>query len=138
MTCAVLCIGTELTRGELVNTNAAWLASALTDLGFDVIEDIVVDDDSARIAATLDRLGKTVRVLVCTGGLGPTTDDLTTQAVAGVLGVKVVRDDASLEAIRRRVEKADAPSRRATRSRPTSRRAPTFFRTPSARRRASA
>ncbi len=106
MTCAVLCIGTELTRGELVNTNAAWLASALTDLGFDVIEDIVVDDDSARIAATLDRLGKTVRVLVCTGGLGPTTDDLTTQAVAGVLGVKVVRDDASLEAIRRRVEKA--------------------------------
>jgi nicotinamide-nucleotide amidase len=106
MTCAILCIGTELTRGELVNTNAAWLAAALTDLGFDVVEDVVVDDNSSRIAATLDRLGKAVRVIVCTGGLGPTTDDLTTEAVASALGVKIVRDDASLEAIRRRIEKA--------------------------------
>jgi nicotinamide-nucleotide amidase len=105
MTCAVLCIGTELTRGELVNTNATWLAAALTDLGFDVVEDVVVDDDRERIAATLERLGKRVRVIVCTGGLGPTTDDLTTEVVAGVLGVKMVRDDASLEAIRRRIEK---------------------------------
>ncbi len=106
MTCAVLCIGTELTRGELVNTNATWLASALTDLGFDVVEDVVVDDDRARIGATLERLGKTVRVVICTGGLGPTTDDLTTEAVASALGVRVVRDEASLEAIRRRIEKA--------------------------------
>jgi len=106
MTCAVLCIGTELTRGELVNTNATWLASALTDLGFDVIENVVVDDEASRIAATLERLGRSVRVIVCTGGLGPTTDDLTTQAVASAIGVKTVRDEASLEAIRRRVEKA--------------------------------
>ena len=106
MTCAVLCIGTELTRGELVNTNSTWLASALTDLGFDVIEDVVIDDDCDRISATLERLGKAVRVIVCTGGLGPTTDDLTTRAVATTLGVRLVRDEASLESIRRRVEKA--------------------------------
>ncbi len=111
MTCAVLCIGTELTRGELVNTNAAWIAAALTDLGFDVVEEVVVDDDAARIGAALDRLtrgtgaGAGVRVVVCTGGLGPTTDDLTTRAVADTLGVKLVRDEASLEAIRRRLEK---------------------------------
>ncbi len=105
MTCAVLCIGTELTRGELVNTNAPWLAAYLTDIGFEVIEDVVVDDHRARIAATLERLGKSVRVLVCTGGLGPTTDDITTEAVARVLGLKLVRDEASLEAIRRRIEK---------------------------------
>jgi nicotinamide-nucleotide amidase len=105
MTCAVLCIGTELTRGELVNTNAAWLAAGLTELGFDVVEDVVVDDDASRIVATLERLGRAVRVLVCTGGLGPTSDDLTTLAVAGALGVKVVRDEASLEAIRRRIER---------------------------------
>jgi nicotinamide-nucleotide amidase len=106
MTCAVLSIGTELTRGELVNTNATWLSSALTDLGFDVVEEVVVDDDRMRIGAALERLGKAVRVIVCTGGLGPTTDDLTTDAVAAALGVKVVRDDASLDAIRRRIEKA--------------------------------
>lgn len=105
MTCAVLCIGTELTRGELVNTNAPWLAAYLTDVGFEVVEDVVVDDHPGRIDKSLVRLGDAVRVLVCTGGLGPTTDDITTEAVARVLGVKLVRDETSLEAIRRRIEK---------------------------------
>jgi nicotinamide-nucleotide amidase len=105
MTCAVLCIGTELTRGELVNTNASWLAASLTDLGFEVVEDVVVDDNKARIVATLERLGKTARVIVCTGGLGPTTDDLTTECVAAALGVPVVRDDVSVEHIRRRFDR---------------------------------
>jgi nicotinamide-nucleotide amidase len=105
MTCAVLCIGTELTRGELVNTNASWLASYLTDIGFEVIEDVVVDDHRERIITALHRLGKSVRVLICTGGLGPTTDDITTEAVARALGVKLVRDETSLDAIRRRIEK---------------------------------
>jgi nicotinamide-nucleotide amidase len=105
MTCAVLCIGTELTRGELVNTNATWLAAYLTDIGFEVVENVVVDDDGARIVATLQRLGQSVRVVVCTGGLGPTTDDVTTSAVASALGVKLVRDEPSLEAIRRRIER---------------------------------
>jgi nicotinamide-nucleotide amidase len=105
MTCAVLCTGTELTRGELVNTNASWLSSELTDLGFEVTEQAVVDDDAKRIASSLERLALGARVIVCTGGLGPTTDDLTTSAVAAVLGVKLVRDEASLDHIRRRVEK---------------------------------
>jgi nicotinamide-nucleotide amidase len=105
MACAVLSIGTELTRGELVNTNATWLAAGLTDLGFEITEQCVVDDDKARIVAALDRIARGVKVIVCTGGLGPTTDDLTTAAVAQALGVPLVRDDASLEAIRRRFEK---------------------------------
>ncbi|HEX7664203.1 MAG TPA: competence/damage-inducible protein A [Polyangiaceae bacterium] len=105
MTCAVLCIGTELTRGELTNTNASWLSASLTDLGFEVTEEVVVDDDRARIQSALERLGKTYDVVVCTGGLGPTTDDLTSEAVADHLGVKLERDEASLESIRRRMEK---------------------------------
>jgi nicotinamide-nucleotide amidase len=105
MTCAVFCIGTELTRGELVNTNAAWIAAALTDLGFEVTEEVVVDDDRARVAAALKRLAGSAKIIVCTGGLGPTTDDLTSEAVADVLGVPLERDGASLEHIRRRLEK---------------------------------
>jgi nicotinamide-nucleotide amidase len=105
MGCAVLSIGTEITRGELVNTNASWLASALTDLGFTVTEIVTVDDDRPRIVSTLERLGHSSQVVVCTGGLGPTTDDLTTDAVATALGVRLVRDDASLDAIRRRFER---------------------------------
>jgi nicotinamide-nucleotide amidase len=101
----VLCIGTELTRGELVNSNAAWLGSALTDIGFEVVESVVVDDDKKRIIQSLERLGRAVQVIVCTGGLGPTTDDLTTEAVATALGVRLVRDEGSLDHIRRRFEK---------------------------------
>jgi nicotinamide-nucleotide amidase len=100
-----LCIGTELTRGELVNTNAAYLASGLTDLGFQVLEQTSVDDELGHIVSVLERLGKTTSVIVCTGGLGPTSDDRTTEAVAKVLGKKLVRDEGSLEAIKRRFEK---------------------------------
>jgi nicotinamide-nucleotide amidase len=105
MTVAVFCIGTELTRGELVNTNAAHLASELTTLGFAVVEEACVDDDRDRIGEQLARLAKAHDVVVCTGGLGPTTDDLTTEAVARVLGVGLRRDEASLEHMRRRFEK---------------------------------
>jgi nicotinamide-nucleotide amidase len=109
MTCAVLSIGTELTRGELVNSNAAWLAAGLTNLGFEVVEHEVVDDDRGRIVGALDRLAGFAEVIVCTGGLGPTTDDLTTAAVASSLGVPTVRDEASLDHIRRRFERLGRP-----------------------------
>jgi nicotinamide-nucleotide amidase len=105
MTCAIFSIGTELTRGELVNTNAAWLGAAMTALGFEVVEHAVVDDDRARIVEALERLAKRAKVIVCTGGLGPTTDDLTTEAVASALGVPLVRDEASVDHIRRRFER---------------------------------
>jgi nicotinamide-nucleotide amidase len=105
MTCAVLSIGTELTRGELVNTNAAWLSAGLTSLGFEVLEHAVVDDDKRRIAQALERLASFAKVIVCTGGLGPTTDDLTSEAVAEALSVPLRRDEPSLEHIRRRFEK---------------------------------
>jgi nicotinamide-nucleotide amidase len=105
MTCAVLSIGTELTRGELVNSNAAWLAAELTAAGFEVLEHLVVDDDRSRIVDALSRLRSRVRVVVCTGGLGPTTDDVTTEAVADALGVRLARDEASYEHIRRRMER---------------------------------
>ncbi len=105
MTCAVLSIGTELTRGELVNSNASWLAAELTAIGFEVIEHVVVDDDRGRIASALGGLVKRARVVVATGGLGPTTDDLTTEAVAVALGVGLMRDDASLDQVRRRFER---------------------------------
>lgn len=109
MKAAVLSTGTELTRGELVNTNAAWLSDQLTSLGFEVLEHCVVDDDESRIVAALRRLGTSVGVVVCTGGLGPTTDDLTAAAVAKAMSVPLVRDRASLEHIRRFFERIDRP-----------------------------
>jgi len=104
MTAAILSIGTELTRGEIVNTNASWLAAELTAMGFEVLEAASIDDHPGRVAATLGRLAQTYSIVVATGGLGPTTDDLTTSAVASAMGVSLTRDQGSLEAIRRRFE----------------------------------
>jgi nicotinamide-nucleotide amidase len=105
MTCAVLSIGTELTRGELVNSNASWLGAELTAIGFEVVEHVAIDDHTGRIVSTLQTLAGHASVVVSTGGLGPTTDDLTTESVATALGVRLVRDDPSLENIRRRFER---------------------------------
>lgn len=99
---AVLSIGTELTRGELVNTNASWLSEQLTLLGLDVRAHLTVDDDRGRVADALRQLSEQADVVVATGGLGPTTDDLTAEAAASALGVPLERDVASLDAIRRR------------------------------------
>jgi nicotinamide-nucleotide amidase len=105
---AVMSIGTELTRGELANGNARWLGDRLVDLGFTVVEHVTVADDAERIRATLLRLGSvglgqsSVKVIVCTGGLGPTSDDLTSAAVADALGVALVRDPATLAKIEAR------------------------------------
>jgi nicotinamide-nucleotide amidase len=102
MTASVLSIGTELTRGELVNTNAAWLGEELTKLGFEVVEHATVDDDLDRIATLILRFAITERVVVVTGGLGPTSDDLTTEAAAKAAGVGLVRDEGVVEGIRQK------------------------------------
>jgi nicotinamide-nucleotide amidase len=106
MTAAIFSIGTEITRGEITNTNASWLSAELTAMGFEVHESVSVDDHPARIIAALRRLAHSHAVVVATGGLGPTTDDLTAASVAQALGVPLVRDSSSLEAIRRRFEAA--------------------------------
>jgi nicotinamide-nucleotide amidase len=112
MTAAILSIGTELTRGEIVDTNANWLADELTDMGFDVTEIVTVDDDPNRIAAAVGRLCSSHAVIVATGGLGPTTDDLTAESVARAMGVGLVRHEGALDNIRRRFEalKRDMPA----------------------------
>lgn len=109
MTAAILSIGTELTRGELLDTNARWLAERLTALGFEVRELATVDDSVDRIAGALLRLSAQHRVIVATGGLGPTSDDLTAQAAASALGVGLVRHEPSLEAIRSRLASLGRP-----------------------------
>jgi nicotinamide-nucleotide amidase len=106
MTVAILCIGTELTRGELVNTNAAWLSERLVEIGFEPAEHVVVPDDRPLIVETLRRLASTSRAVLVTGGLGPTTDDFTAECAAKLLGRPLVTHEPSLEAMRRKLERA--------------------------------
>lgn len=101
---AVLAIGDEVLRGEIVNSNAAWLADRLFDLGYRIVEHRVISDDVSDIRQTLERLCSgpaAVDVLVATGGLGPTDDDRTVDVVSGLLGVDPVTHAPSLEVMKR-------------------------------------
>lgn len=106
MTAAVLSIGTEITRGEITNTNSAWLCEELSRAGLEVFAADTVPDDRDAIRDELRRLGDRHSLIVCTGGLGPTTDDITSECVADVLGVPLERDAASLEAIVQRLARS--------------------------------
>ncbi len=109
MKASILSIGSELTRGEIVDTNAPWLAQRLTALGFEVCGTTCVADRAEHIRDALERLGATRQVVLVTGGLGPTSDDVTVGAAASVAGVGVVRDEAALEALRRRFQTLGKP-----------------------------
>jgi nicotinamide-nucleotide amidase len=105
MKIAILATGTELTRGELVNSNAAWMSVEITALGGEVVEHVAVADDRAQIEAAIRRLAASVDVILCTGGLGPTTDDLTSEVVAKAAGVALYRDQESIDRMRARFER---------------------------------
>jgi nicotinamide-nucleotide amidase len=101
LTAALLAIGDEVLRGEIINSNAAWLADQLFDLGYVIREHRVISDDVADIRGTLERLGQDVDVILATGGLGPTDDDRTVDVVAGMLGVEPIAHPPSLDVMKR-------------------------------------
>ncbi|MCU1428697.1 MAG: competence/damage-inducible protein CinA-like protein [Actinomycetia bacterium] len=91
MRCEVLAIGTELLLGQIVDTNGAWIGEQLAEAGVDSYEHRIIGDNQDRIVAALrDLLERADAVLVC-GGLGPTQDDLTRDAIAELMGVPLVR-----------------------------------------------
>jgi len=91
MRCEVLAIGTELLLGQIVDTNSAWIGEQLAASGIDSYEHRVVGDNQTRIVEALrDLLSRADAVLIC-GGIGPTQDDLTRDAVAELMGVPLVR-----------------------------------------------
>src|SRR6202795_3205008 len=99
MRCEVLAIGTELLLGQIVDTNSAWIGEQLAASGIDSYEHRAIGDNQTRIVDALrDLLSRCDAVLVC-GGLGPTQDDLTRDAIAELLGVPLVRRDELAETI---------------------------------------
>ena len=92
MRAEILSIGTELLLGQIVDTNAQYLASRLADLGIDCLYISTVGDNPARCRETLERALGRSDLVVSTGGLGPTEDDLTRETIAAVLGEEPVVD----------------------------------------------
>jgi nicotinamide-nucleotide amidase len=94
-----LAVGTELLLGDIVNGNAAWLGQRLAENGFDVVGGAVVGDNIERIADAIRLALSRSDALLVTGGLGPTQDDLTREALALVAGVGMHRDEATVASL---------------------------------------
>lgn len=93
----IICIGTELLMGDTVNTNAAVLARALAELGINVYSQSVVGDNPKRLRAALSEAFSRADIVITTGGLGPTYDDLTKETIADFFGLPLEEDKKSLE-----------------------------------------
>lgn len=105
ITAGILTVGDELTSGDRVDTNSTWLSQRLLELGVETAFHLALPDDRAAIAASIRESAPRVSVLLITGGLGPTEDDLTREALADALGEELVTDEAALGLLRGRFEK---------------------------------
>jgi nicotinamide-nucleotide amidase len=98
----ILCIGTELLSGITLNTNAYWLCSEITNVGGVVRRVTVVHDDLNEISsAAREALARKPNILITTGGLGATYDDITLEALATAFGKKVVLDSRAVEMLKK-------------------------------------
>ena len=96
----ILCVGTELLLGDIVNTNAAHLSRELAGLGISVYHQTVVGDNPQRLKEAFSLALSRVDVVVVTGGLGPTCDDLTRETAAELMGRRLVFHPEILDEIR--------------------------------------
>ncbi|SDT47391.1 nicotinamide-nucleotide amidase [Paenibacillaceae bacterium GAS479] len=97
MRAEIIAVGTELLLGQIVNTNARYLSQGLAAIGIDVYFQTVVGDNSARIRQAIDIARSRADVLLFTGGLGPTMDDLTKDVLADYLGRKMTLHEPTMK-----------------------------------------
>ncbi|SHK02808.1 competence/damage-inducible protein A [Tepidibacter formicigenes] len=100
MKAEILCVGTELLLGDIVNTNAQFLAKELADLGIFVYYQSVVGDNSDKLKKSLEIAFSRADLVITTGGLGPTKDDLTKEVAANYFNKELILDEKSLNKIK--------------------------------------
>ncbi|HCV27226.1 MAG TPA: competence/damage-inducible protein A, partial [Dehalococcoidia bacterium] len=105
MNAEIVAIGTELLLGQIVDTNSAWIGQRFADNGIDLHYVSIVGDSRSRMLDTLKRAHGRSQVVITTGGIGPTQDDLTREIVAEMTGRKVVVDPESLIELAERFQK---------------------------------
>lgn len=100
MRCEIVAVGTELLLGQIVDTNSSWMGEQLALAGIDSHFQTKVGDNQARMVACIRLALERSDAVICCGGLGPTQDDITREAIAEVMGVELQRDAAMGERIR--------------------------------------
>jgi nicotinamide-nucleotide amidase len=109
MKAEIIAVGTELLLGQIVNTNAQFLSQQLAELGVNVYFQTVVGDNAARIEEAVRLAASRSDLVICTGGLGPTQDDITKDVLAGVCGMALGFHEPSLAKIKRYYEERGLP-----------------------------
>src|ERR1051326_6881092 len=104
LTAEIIAIGSELLAPDRTDTNSLWLTEKLNRIGIDVKLKTIVGDDDARLEELIKDAVKRSRVVITTGGLGPTEDDITRKVVARALGRRLLLDENVLEEIRARFQ----------------------------------
>src|SRR5688500_18258022 len=97
MNAIILSVGDELVLGQTIDTNSAWLSQQLASVGCDIAAHITVPDDQRAIEQAIEESVGRCDYLIITGGIGPTEDDLTRQALAAVMNVPLELDDSWLK-----------------------------------------
>jgi nicotinamide-nucleotide amidase len=100
LTAEIIAIGSELLSSDRTDTNSLWLTDKLNRLGIEVKLKTIVGDDDARLEEAIRDATKRAKVIITTGGLGPTEDDITRKITARALGRRLLLDEAVLEEIR--------------------------------------
>ena len=101
MKAELIAVGTEILLGNIVNTDAQVISQGLSECGIDVFYQTVVGDNEKRLEAAIRQAAERADIIITTGGLGPTLDDLTKETLARVFGKKLVLHQPSLERIRK-------------------------------------
>ena len=109
MKCELVFVGTELLLGDILNTNAQYLSKKLAALGFDVLFQTVVGDNPQRLRSVLEEALSRSDIIITTGGLGPTKDDLTKEICASVFGLPLEMHEESLERIHEYFKEKNVP-----------------------------
>lgn len=100
MIAEILCIGTEILIGDIVNTNATYISKRLSEHGFDVLYHSVCGDNKARLEETIKHALTRCDLLITTGGLGPTYDDISMELCAKALGLSMYTDTRVVEQLK--------------------------------------
>lgn len=102
MVAEIVCVGTELLMGQILNTDAQFMASRLAELGINLYHQVTVGDNPLRLREALETALSRADVVITSGGLGPTRDDLTKETAASLLGFSLEYDPASLQMLEER------------------------------------
>ena len=105
MKTVILTVGTEILFGQIINTNAAYLSQQLNSLGYDVMYHYTVGDNPGRLSDLIHLAFQDCDLILTTGGLGPTQDDLTKEVICSVMGDTLKMHPGCLEELKRRMER---------------------------------